>query len=38
MPAAKKPKASASMKMSSMGMFLCVVAREPMDGVRVLPG
>ena len=29
MPATKKPRASASMTMSSMGMFLCDVKREP---------
>src|SRR3569833_3573449 len=34
MPATKKPKASASKRKTSMGMFLCVVTRAPKDGSR----
>ncbi|MEH2617296.1 hypothetical protein V1285_002242 [Bradyrhizobium sp. AZCC 1620] len=36
MPATKKPKASASMRMSSMGMFLRDLIREPNGRFRVL--
>jgi len=38
MPATKKAKARASMRMSSMGVFLCDVNHEPKDGDRVCLG